>query len=129
MGHNNIDDDTSLHELQSLDLEEPDWRALSSSTQRPTSKLSSEAPELKEARRKTQTEGSEAATVAPSHRGPIQPKKGVIQWETVKCETCGKVSGQYKKDPSPGSRDKATYYYRVHANEVGGALVSQASCL
>ena len=98
IGH--IDDDTSLHELESLDLEEPDWRASSSSTQRPGPKLISEAPELKEARRKTQTEGSEATTVAPSHRGPIQPKKGVTQWETVKCDKCGKVVGQYKKDPS-----------------------------
>ena len=84
IGHN-MDDDASLYELQSLDLEEPEWHVSSSSTQRPAPKLSSEAPELKEARRKTQTEGSEATTVAPSHRGPIQPKKGVIQWETVKC--------------------------------------------
>ena len=127
IGH--IDDDTSLRELQRLDLEEPDWRASSSSTQRPGPKLISEAPELQEARRKTQTEGSEATTVAPSHHGPIQPKKGVTQWETVKCDKCGKVVGQYKKDPSPGSQDKATCYYRVHAHEVGGALVSQASCL
>ena len=74
IGHN-IDDDTSLRELQGLDLEEPDWRASSSSNQRPTPKLISEAPELKEARQKTQTEGSEATTVAPSHRGPNSTKE------------------------------------------------------
>ena len=51
-GHNKVDDDTSLHEL--LSLEEPDWHASSSSssTQRPAPKVSSEAPELKEARPK-----------------------------------------------------------------------------
>ena len=49
IGH--IDDDTSLRELQSLDLKEPDWRASSSSTQRPGPKLISEAPELKQGER------------------------------------------------------------------------------
>ena len=67
------------------------------------------APELREKRANT--------TTASGKRGPIADRKEPIQWTTVKCEKCKKDAGQWKYDPSPGQRDAATYYYRVHETD------------
>ena len=42
------------------------------------------------------------------------PGRGYVNfWTDVNCEVCGRVCGQLKLDPNPGSRDPPTWYMRV----------------
>lgn len=42
------------------------------------------------------------------------PGRGYVNfWTDVSCEVCGRVCGQLKLDPNPGSRDPPTWYMRV----------------
>ena len=123
-----IDDATTLFDLLQHDADHPEHASSSSSSRpapsssrtAPAAESASQPPELRKPKEQKPTEGSSKLS-----RGPISESKGTIPWETLKCDKCGGDAGQFKLDPSPGSRDKATYYYRAHEKKKGALTIIQ----